>query len=46
MPSEPKETEQHMVGICWLVGDRLIIDACPLGEAERVNEFETGSVRV
>jgi len=34
MGSNLKSQHQQMVGIFWLVGDRLIIDASPLSEAE------------
>jgi hypothetical protein len=34
MPSEPKVQTQPMVGIFWLLGRLLILDASPLSEAE------------
>jgi len=34
MPSEPKAKMQPMVGIFWLLGRLLILDASPLSEAE------------
>jgi len=34
MPSEPKVQGQPMVGIFWLLGNRLIVDTSPLSEAE------------
>lgn len=34
MPTEPKVERQPMVGIFWLLGNRLIFDTSPLSEAE------------
>jgi hypothetical protein len=34
MPTEPRVKRQPMVGIFWLIGDRLILDTSPLSAAE------------
>ena len=41
MANNLKSPQQQRVGIFWLVGDRLIIDASPLSEAERYGDCLT-----